>query len=58
MVYRHIDCDPRVMISRRIERAAVTMGCRHIESVFELRLTDILRVLLDLWFTDVLRGLI
>jgi hypothetical protein len=58
VVYRHINYDPRVMVDRRIECVAIAMGYIYIESVFELRLTDVLRVLLELWFTGVLRGLI
>jgi ribosome biogenesis protein Tsr3 len=58
LVYRHAYCDPRVMVDRRIESVAMTMVYRRIESVFELRLTDILRVLLELWFTDVWKGLL
>jgi hypothetical protein len=47
MVYGHIDCDPRIMIDRHIESVDVTMGYRHIEGVFELLLSDILRVFLS-----------
>ena len=45
MVYRHIDYDPRIMFDRRIESVDVTVGYRHIESVFELWFTDTLRMI-------------